>query len=319
MNYNADTLISLLKENKIDYKRILSHKDNFVGTNEVDISVVIGVQGREKHLSKCLDYLNYSKEHCNLKVNAIVVQQGDYPTCRLKSIDKGASYVFIPLEDVQTNNLFSPALGYNVGYLANPNAKMIMFHGCDVLFPHDFFKVFEKDYFNKDFKWMQNYFGKSLYYLNKEQTKKVFNLNGLFNLYNLQNVEKGYPGAPGGSITVTKQAFDDVGGFDPELFFGWAPEDSFFWTKLLCLVKEVGVMRACHQFENEINFCYPNNPPLRLYHLFHEPTTNTKWGEMTEMHDSFWNFSYDDKMKYINIKRDEFAKTQNTLNNLRNK
>jgi predicted glycosyltransferase involved in capsule biosynthesis len=317
MNYNSDKLIEILKDRKIDYKRLLSHKENFFGKEKVDISIVIGIQGREKHLKKCFDYLNYAKDHCGLKIGVIVVQQGNEPTCRLHSIEKGASYIFLPLEDLNTNGLYSPALGYNVGFLANPNANMFMFHGCDILFPHDFFKIFEAEYYNRDFKWLQNYFGKSLYYLNKDQTKKVFDLNGLFNLYNLPNVEKGSPGAPGGSITVRKEAFMEVGGFDPELFYGWAPEDSFFWTKLLCMVKKIDTMRACHQFESEINSCYPNNPPLRLYHLFHESTGNSKWGEMTEMHDAFWNLLHEEKLKYIEVKRHEFEQTTNTLNSVR--
>jgi predicted glycosyltransferase involved in capsule biosynthesis len=307
MNYNLEFFLDQIGKKKVNYKKLLSSSYNLIDNSPVEISLIIGTKGRDKYLKKCLDYFNFAISQSSIKAKAVVVQHDKHPTQRELAINGNASYVFISLDDTDTEGQYSRALAYNVGYFANPNAEYLIFHDIDTLFPHDYFKSFEKDYLRgKGIRWLQNFYGKSLYYLNKDQSKYVFDLNGIANLYTIPNVEKGGPGAAGGSLTCRTDLFLEVGGYDPEIFYGWAPEDSLFWTKLLCLEREVGPIRNCHTFANEINYVYADNPPLRLYHLFHETVPNKRWGEMQEMHDSFWVFDFIDKMRYIKAKRSLF-------------
>jgi hypothetical protein len=306
MNYNLNFFLEKISNNKVGYRNFLQNKNNVINQDSVDLSIIIGTKNRDKYLIKCLDYLNYSISQTKIKASIIVVQHDIAPTHRLISLEKKASYIFIPLDETNTDNQYSRSLAYNVGYFANPNATSLLFHDIDVLFPHDYFSTFEKHYLNNNLKWLQNFNGKSLYCLNKDQTKKVFEVNGILNLYSIQNVVKGGPGAAGGSVTCKTDLFKQVGGYDPEIFWGWAPEDSMFWTKLLCTVLEAGPMRNCHQFENKINYVYADNPPLRLFHLFHDPVPNTKWGEMQAIHDAFWSLPYTEKQEYIKLKSSLF-------------
>jgi hypothetical protein len=306
MSYNLDFFIDRVSKANINYKKLLSHKDSLIDSKPVELSIIIGTKDRDKYLKKCLDYLKFSLSQSTINAGIVVVQHDKNPTHREMAISSGASYVFVPLKDTDTEGLYSRALAYNIGYFANSSADYLIFHDIDTLFPHDYFKVFEEHYLRKGIKWLQNFYSKSLEILNKEQSKYVFDLHGIANLYTIKNVHKAQPGAAGGSVTCSKELFLNVGGYDPEIFYGWAPEDSMFWTKLLCMVKEIGPIRNCHTFANEINYVYADTPPMRLYHLFHDPVHNSRWGEMQEIHDAFWSFSYEDKMRYIKVKKNMF-------------
>jgi hypothetical protein len=303
MSYNLDFFIQKLDKSNINYKKLLTNKNNVIQSDPVDVSIIIGTKDRDRYLKKCLDYLKYSLSQSSINAKIIVVQHDKRPTHRDMSLKAECSYVFLPLDSTDTDGLYSRALAYNVGVFANVNAEYFIFHDIDTLFPHDYFKQYEEHYLKKGIKWLQNFNGKSLYCMNKDQSEYVFNLNGIANLYAIPGVVKGGPGAAGGSLTCSRELFFKVGGYDPEVFWGWAPEDSMFWTKLLCMVRETGPIRNCHTYANELEWVYADNPPLRLYHLFHDPVPNTKWGEMQEIHDAFWALEYEDKMKYIEKKK----------------
>lgn len=310
MNYTVDNIIDQLNSKIIPYKRFIKGKENIIHPKELDVSVIVGVKGRNKQLEKCLDYLKYAiNEEPDLKINVTVVQQDNLPTHKHIADKNNFDYIFIPLNDSDTEEQFSPALAYNTGFISNQSAKFYIFHCADTLVPHDFFKILNQSYLTREqFDWLQNFTGKSLYYLTPDQTKNIYELKGLYNLRAMTGVEKGGPGAPGGSITVSKQTFLDIGGYDPELFHGWAPEDSFFWTKLTTTKRRIDAIRNCHTHENDMAEVYANNPPIKLYHMHHEHVPNFKWTEMHELHDSFWTFSHEDKVKYIAIKNKKFLK-----------
>lgn len=305
-NLNLDFLKKKLIDSTVNYKSILLHNENYFFKDEVDISIIIGVKERTKLLYKCLDYINYAKKQTDLKIGVTVVQHDRFASARLNCIERGASYIFMPIENFDTGGLFSQPLCFNVGFLSNKKAKLYIFHDCDLLYPHDFFKIFEKNYFKKDLKWMQSYFGKSFYLINKRESKKILDLNGIANLYRVEHCIKGHPIAVGGSIIVDGETFEKVGGYDPELFFGWSQSSEFFWTKLLCTHKEINAVTSCHQYEKDTNFAYPNNPPLMLYHLHHEESENPFWGNMHEIYKSFSYFTYEEKMDYIQTKNKLF-------------
>jgi hypothetical protein len=309
MNYTADSIIEILNSKQIPYSRFLKNKENILKPKELDISVVIGAKGRNKQLEKCLDYFKYAiDQEKDLKIDITVVQQDVTSSYKYTTDKNGFNYIFIPLNDSETDEQFSPALTYNTGFISNQNAKNYIFHCVDTLVPHDFFNILKGYLAQDNFSWLQNFSGKSLYYLNPEQTKKIYELKGLFNLRVMNGVEKGGPGAPGGSITVSKQTLLDIGGYDPELFYGWAPEDSFFWTKLITTKRKIDAIRSCHIYSHDMPEVYADNPPIKLYHMHHEHVPNYKWTEMHELHDSFWSFPHEEKKKYIEAKSKKFLK-----------
>ena len=54
--------------------------------------------------------------------------------------------------------------------------------------------------------------------------------------------------------------FFEVGGYDPELFYGWSPEDLFFWDKIESM-ESIGIT---------------DNPKNEIYHMYHKPQNLNK-------------------------------------------
>jgi len=102
-------------------------------------------------------------------------------------------------------------------------------------------------------------------------------------------VKKRTGDAPGGSILVTRDLFFKVGGFDPELFHSYSPEDLFFWDKMNLYT----VVGSCDDPANEV------------YHLDHplQQNNNPDFGCMTRLYKRWSVLSVKDKMGICRYKR----------------
>jgi hypothetical protein len=60
-------------------------------------------------------------------------------------------------------------------------------------------------------------------------------------------------GAPGGSLYLTRQRYLEAGGHDPQLCWGYGPEDALFYQKLELLEP----------------IAFADEPPIEMIHLWH--------------------------------------------------
>jgi hypothetical protein len=60
-------------------------------------------------------------------------------------------------------------------------------------------------------------------------------------------------GAPGGSLYLTRQRYLEAGGHDPQLCWGYGPEDALFYQKLELLEP----------------IAFADDPPIEMIHLWH--------------------------------------------------
>ena len=93
-------------------------------------------------------------------------------------------------------------------------------------------------------------------------------------------------GAPGGSILTSRNLFFEVGGYDPEIFSAYSPEDEFFWYKLSTYT----TIRSCQNNE--------------IFHMYHPSTeyTNPHLKSLIALMKKFRELSRDDKIKIIEYK-----------------
>lgn len=269
-----------------------------------DINFFIGVRGRLPYLATCLKYLKAAVSACDAVVRIIVVENDEIPRLADFAAAYGADYVFLPFGVSNSAGLYSRGLAYNVGFKAVPQARWSVFHDADLLVPADFFELLEH-YLQAEPKWLQPYTDRRVTSLTPGASEYVMYSDAIHDLYGIQDFYLTGQGAPGGSIVVRDDVFVRVGGYDPELFYGYAPEDSFFWTKLELLCQPLDVVTNCHNGAG----IYADDPPMRLYHLFHPPaiSDNPDHDRMVEDQSMFWALPYDQKMQIVDLKEELFA------------
>lgn len=277
--------------NKIDYPSYLRTYDKDIRFKESDINVFIPKTGRDKHFKSCVTSLIAAKNECkDTNINIILIEDGDSPT---KLENRDYSIIFRRKE-----SRFNKALSYNIGYLACPKAKWNVFHDVDVMVPEDFFIKLSAVTKNTDRSWIQPYREKRIIYLTEKLTNYVFSTSKPDYTLLINNGTPGHQGSPGGSIAVKSSEVDAVGGYDPELFYEYSVEDSFFWSKLEINNRHLHMMKQCHNEGAE----YINT--IELVHLWHPQNTNKMPDNGGAYLRCLWEEPYELKMRYIETAKD---------------
>lgn len=258
-------LARLVQKNRIDYESILKDyrvlREN-ISEEEQDIVVLIPTMNREDYLRTVLRYMNAAAQQSKYKIHIIVVEQNDTMACREIAKEANAGYLWMPLQ-VTKLNCFIKSLCFNVGYLAAPKSKWILAHDSDIVVSTGFFKL-KKDYLDGRFFFIQPYNDRRVRRLTDASTKRVMESDKILNLWSIGDFELHGQGATGGSVFVRSSLFEKVGGYDPELFYGWGPEDVFFWMKMESLC---GPTRSDTTSAHQGNACYV--PDQQVWHLEH--------------------------------------------------
>jgi hypothetical protein len=198
-----------------------------------------------------------------------------------------------------------------MGYLLCPETKWNIFHDLDILVEEEYFAKLEAYLINYP-KWVQPYTNRRVIRLSERITKDICS-GKLWDLTSIpkEEITEAAVGSPGGSIVVRSDVFEAVGGYDPELFFGYAPEDSFFWTKLEVFSGEIDHVSTC--FHN--GGAFANDPPIEVYHLDHPATQNLNfwYKDMLDVIGSYYIYAYPDKKVFVEFKRDLFMKAKKLL------
>lgn len=293
-------IIELLEGKKICYENLNKydmHKN--VSKEYRDINVIIGIRDRKSFLPVCIQYLKEAIKKSNFKVKITIVEHNDTPQyssiCKILDVD----YVFVSNEAIKLGEIFNRSFCFNVGYLLTVPSTWYLFHDIDILVDNNFFKDISV-YIDKNPKWLQTYTKKRVLLLNKEVTTAIVNNPNTINLGAIKGYKEAFSGSTGGSILVRNDVFLDAGGFDPEFFYGYGPEDSFFWSKLEVNNKPVDIMYDHFQGGG----VFADDPAIELYHMHHRPMYYSNPNEwiMLKIRESFWNYTYDEKIKIIQEK-----------------
>lgn len=301
--------------NIFDYPLVISHQSTItsMSSDHRDINVFLPVRGRHEFLHPCVAYIKRASEYAGIKVGIIVVENDDTPTHQEKCKKLGVEYIFISTQVSCSDGMFAKSLCYNVGFLCAERTEWNVFHDLDILVPHKFFKLL-KTYLDQDPSWVQPYTHNRVMRLSDMETKGlVHEPLRVFDLDCLGTPSK--PGSPGGSIVVRSNDFLDVGGYDPEYFYGYSPEDSFFWSKLEVLYDRKDEVFSTH-FQGSA--MYADDPAIELYHLDHPPMVNSNriYQIMLNHLHSFYRSSYNRKTEFVNRRGNQFRDALETIKNM---
>lgn len=313
-----------------DYVELINEEKTIVKLHNkpCKINIILAVYRRDIYIKAAIRSLQHSICSSNLSINITIVQIEDIPTLQKYADMHEFDYIFLHIDDIKTNGSFSKALAYDIGFLLNNNSEITLFQDCDLIVTDDFFYALDKHYLD-NLSWMQTFAKKSVIPINYEDTMEILNNNvpddELTKFLNSKNPnlnigrkqsELNYKtvtgGACGGSILIMNELYEDVGGMDPEICYGYGIEDALFWTKLVTVIKKIGRISTVHQTDFE----YADHPyELYQYHLYHATlaTTNLLYKRMSDMQMEFLRSRYLDKKSYVDMKREQFAENKQKI------
>jgi len=325
MENKLSNLKKINEERKYDYSKLYSDNQSIIRVKEgdYDINFIIGVKGRTDYFRTCLTNIVIAAANTKLKIRIVVVEQDNEPLNNDFCNQYDINYIYIPQTISNSEEYHSTSLMYNVGYLFSSEATYNMFHCCDTLISHNFFNILELEYLSKEFNWIQPYCEKRVVTMTPQVTQLFLeNVNNARNInpetlpIEAFNAIPEQQGAPGGCILIPTKLLDEVGGYEPELFYGYTVEDSFIWGKLELMCNNGNKVPNIHQG----NATYGENPRLYLYHLNHPSglNSNSRFSNMFEYFTEFFNSTFEDQMDYVNYRREFFSNQKKIIKKLLN-
>lgn len=179
------------------------------------VSFVIGHRGMDR-LPHLLATLRSIAGQRGVAIECIVVEQSARPEIEA-SLPSWVRYVHTPIP--------SPDYAYNRAWTLNAGAKvahgeLLVLHDNDMLCPADYAaEALGREREGWDFVDIKRF----TFYLTEEATREVF-ATGRVPLRAPSTIAQNLQG---GSTAATREAFEDIGGFD-ESFVGWGGEDNEF-------------------------------------------------------------------------------------------
>tara|TARA_R110002096_G_C14584144_1_gene721513 strand:+ start:776 stop:1699 length:924 start_codon:yes stop_codon:yes gene_type:complete len=279
----------------LDYDEIISECEVYLSnTGKTDINFIITVKNRLDFAKPMYDSFLAAKNSSDLNISYTVVELSDYGEHKSYCINNGINYIWYKY----TKSLeFNKCLGLNLGAILSNKSDSFLFHDIDCVIKSDFFNKLKENIEQKKSKAIQCFHGGRVLYLNDDLTNQVINEKTKVDSLSLDVNGVSEPvcfGATGGSIYVEKDLFFEIGGYDPELFYGYAPEDTFFWSK-------IDLIETMH---------ISDNPKIDIFHMNHKSMslTNPELDYMLSLCRKFNSMSLDDKLNLIKIKRDIIKK-----------
>ncbi len=297
-----ENILAALTHNQFNYDEIREKSEVYLLNDyEYDINVIIGFRGRREFVSPLIDSFKKAFEY--YINNAVVyrkfcltfVEHSDSPDNK-DLISPYCNYLWTP---GNVTEQYSRSFAYNFGVKYSNKSKYYILHDIDILVKENFF---EEVFANlKDNKCMQTYGKRRVLYMTPELTSKVINGTSDINILNENSEQVSLPmfngqpalGSKGGSILIERDFYYEIGGFDPELFWGYAAEDQIFWDKAITLLGEV---------------TYADNPSIDIFHMWHPPTsgTNPLLHIMESYMLQFRGMNKKARMNFLNLKKELF-------------
>lgn len=293
MVYNINTLIDFTKKNIKDYKNLKYNTLKKIKYNEdeYDFNFIITARGRSNFTEPLFNSVINSSKNTNKKIQFTLFEHSNKKEHEEICEKLNINYLYYK----SNNDFFNKCLSYNLSVLCCKPSKWFIFHDIDCLVQKDFFSNLIKN-INNNTRAIQTFHKRRVLYLNDNLTNLIINKKIDVNSLNINTDGVSLPkhiGAPGGSIAVESKTFFNVGGYDPELFHSYAPEDAFFWDKLSCLTN----VRLCENPHNEL--FHMNHPVLH--------NSNPSFNTMSFLHKTFKSLSNDKKNEFLNFKKELYG------------
>ncbi len=287
--------------NRVDYNSILSVAKKNITNNRKKLSVIVPAYGRESFSEPLFkSFLNAAKRS-PVPVSFTLVEHSEIPLHERICSSLGVNHIWIPKDDFEP---FNKCLAMNIGSLIVEGEEYI-FHDLDCLVQSNFFSNLYLNINSKESEAIQTFSDRRVLYLDRNLTYRV--LNDDLDIDSLKEGPRderdpgyngvtppGLFGAPGGSIWIKSGLFFRVGGYDANLFFGYSPEDIFFWNKVCAISK----MDTC------------TDPRVEIFHMKHPLTENSNphAPKLHELHRVFAErCSQDEKEQFIKL-QEKFIK-----------
>lgn len=294
------TLSEKILSRQIDYETIKqenSHLLLFNEEKEYDINVIIGVRSRKEFLTPLVESFKEAIKNTDKNICFTILNHASYPEhlkyCKTNEIN----YIWTK---GNVEEQYSRSFTYNFAVKYGHKANFYLLHDLDVLVKKNFFEQIYQNLGNSQC--MQTYGSRRILYLSQELTDKVIKKELDYNSFNESTPGVSLPmyngkpalGSKGGSIMISRELFFKVGGFDPELFWGYAAEDQFFWEKIKTITE----------------ISYADNPSIDMFHMWHPPScsTNPLLYEMESDWVFFKNATLVEKMNIIKLKKQMLTK-----------
>ena len=268
----------------------------------LDFSIVMPCRGRFPLLNATIQ--RFKEEFSNTISSQItLVEHSETPMYKEYALEQGCAWIYVPLEGQATSpqGQFNRGLCFDIGFLHGIPAKYYICHDNDLLVPKDFWKKLQDNLKRTQTQVLQTYSDKFVWQTSEAISKMLLDNPDWF--HQGFEVEKhctrNQPGAKGGSLTISKDAYLSVGGHDPHLFFGYAAEDAFFWSKL----------------EQHYTIGFSEDPRIPLVHLWHPNAANLNpfKNEMDVLFHMFNAVNPEQKQHYIQFKSKQFQRCYEEL------
>ncbi len=282
-----NSLINLFRSKQTDYDIVKSACEfSLPNTDRVDVSVIVPVMNRESFHHPLVEHLKKAMNNFPEKTYCITfVEHSDIPKHRSLSQISNSNYIWIRKDVYEP---FNKCLAMNVGSLWSTESEYYLFHDIDLLMDKNYFKdIFQNLKRVNPYCALQTFAHRRILVMSKALSKQVLDHQiTLEELHPGVNPPHSNPGAPGGSIFIHNDSFKNVGGYDPEFFHSYSPEDAFFFHKLQLMVGVEGC----------------NDPIIEAYHMWHPfmGGSNPEKPKMEEIWDTFRNMLPNDKLAFIN-------------------
>jgi hypothetical protein len=231
-----------------------------------------------------------------ISTDIILVEHSESPSYKDYAMQQGLGWMYIPMSPLQTSPFgqFNRGLCFDMGVLYGPKAKYYICHDNDLLVPVDFWSKLRQNLERSNTQVLQTYSDRFVWQTTQETSQKLLDDPAWFQSgFDLEtHCTRNQPGAKGGSLTISREAYLAVGGHDPHLFYGYAAEDAFFWSKLELLFP-IG---------------FAEDPRIPLVHLWHPCAANLNpfKGHMDVLFHMFNSLPPPQKLAYTVLKAKHF-------------
>ena len=212
-----------------------------------DLSFIIGHRGNDKvnHLKAVIRSI---AGQTNQSIECIVIEQSANPDLE----NQLPAWVRYYHQQVSESDLYNRASAFNFG-AGKAKAETLILHDNDLLIP--------ECYVDMNLNWLSKGYDlvnlkRYIFGLNKADTDRLHSGSSIDHSFHPQYIMQNAKG--GGSLTITKSAYQRIGGFDNR-FAGWGGEDNELWQRAQILNI----------------YPYANLP---LIHLWHMPQEDKRGG-----------------------------------------
>ena len=273
-----------IKKQELNYNELVEACEKHITKSNPTFNIIIPVRNRKDHLLAFLGHMNFvlsgKDDWC---VTVIFQEETDemFRDICSRQYQFNLNCIHLPhgiiCEKYEDN--MNRSLCYNL-VSKMVECKWQINHDVDCIFYDNFIQNIENKT-QSNVPWLQPYRGSRVLYLNENVTTPIIKqlksnrpveMNSSPDLPINNTPDE--TGAPGGSIVVRHKTFMEIGGYDPEFVWGYAPEDQLFWRKLEYYfsddLSKFGDTAHSHPFLRRDVFSHETN--VELFHLWHPPT-----------------------------------------------